>query len=65
LDTYPNNAFEMLGKTYLEKIGLLDSQTSRITDKMPFNMMMKHWHRVMPISSGRNTGSFWGRCSMN
>jgi hypothetical protein len=55
----------MLGKTYLEKIGLLDSQTSRITDKMPFNMMMKHWHRVMPISSGRNTGSFWGRCSMN
>jgi tetratricopeptide (TPR) repeat protein len=40
LDTYPNSAFEMLGKTYLEKIGLLDSQTNRITDKMPFNMMM-------------------------
>jgi tetratricopeptide (TPR) repeat protein len=40
LDTYPNSSFELLGKSYLEKISLLDSKTSRITDKMPFNMMM-------------------------
>jgi tetratricopeptide (TPR) repeat protein len=40
LDTYPTSAFEMLRKTYLEKIELLDSQAGRITDKMPFNMMM-------------------------
>jgi hypothetical protein len=30
----------MLGKTYLEKINLLNNQTSRITDKLPFNFMM-------------------------
>jgi tetratricopeptide (TPR) repeat protein len=40
LDTYPTGAFEMLRKTYLEKIELLNSQAGRITDKMPFNMMM-------------------------
>lgn len=40
LDTYPKQAFELFGKTYLEKIGLLDQQCSRLTDKMPFNMMM-------------------------
>ena len=40
LDTYSKTLFETLGKTYLEKISLLDSQSSRITDKMPFNMMM-------------------------
>lgn len=40
LDTYTKSAFEMLGKSYLEEIDLLDKQASRITDKMPFNMMM-------------------------
>ena len=40
LDTYPVSAFEMLGKTYLEKTELLGKQASRMTDKMPFNMMM-------------------------
>jgi hypothetical protein len=40
LDTYPTSTFEMLRKTYLEKIELLNSQAGRITDKMPFNMMM-------------------------
>jgi len=40
LDSYPASTFETLGKTYLEKIELLDSQAGRITDKMPFNMMM-------------------------
>jgi len=40
LDTYAKSSFEMLGKSYLEKIELLDRQASRIIDKMPFNMMM-------------------------
>jgi len=40
LDSCSNDTFEMLGKTYLEKINLLNSQTSRITDKLPFNFMM-------------------------
>jgi len=40
LENYSKQAFELFGKTYLEKIGLLDSQSSRMTDKMPFNMMM-------------------------
>jgi len=40
LDSYPASSFEMLGKSYLKKIELLNNQGSRITDKMPFNMMM-------------------------
>lgn len=40
LDTYSKQTFELFGKTYLEKIDLLDSQSPRMTDKMPFNMMM-------------------------
>ncbi len=40
LENYSKQAFESFGKTYLEKIALLDSQTRRLTDKMPFNMMM-------------------------
>lgn len=40
LDTYTASSFEMLGKSYLKKTALLDSEASRITDKMPFNMMM-------------------------
>jgi tetratricopeptide (TPR) repeat protein len=40
LDGYPKRSFETVGETYLEKISLLDKESSRVTDKMPFNMMM-------------------------
>jgi tetratricopeptide (TPR) repeat protein len=40
LDRYSKHAFELFGSSYLEKIDLLDKQCSRLTDKMPFNMMM-------------------------
>jgi len=40
LDFYSKGTFETVGKTYLEKINLLDDQASRITDKLPFNFMM-------------------------
>ncbi len=40
LESYSKQAFELFGKSYLEKIGQLDSRSSRMTDKMPFNMMM-------------------------
>ena len=40
LDSYAQSTFEEVGKTYLEKIRLLNDEASRITDKMPFNMMM-------------------------
>lgn len=40
LSSYASSTFEKVGKIYLEKISLLDNQAERITDKMPFNMMM-------------------------
>lgn len=40
LESYSKQTFEQFGRTYLEQIGALDSQCSRLTDKMPFNMMM-------------------------
>lgn len=40
LETYAPSTFEMVGKSYLEQIALLDKQAIRVTDKMPFNMMM-------------------------
>lgn len=40
LDSYAQNTFEEVGKTYLERTRLLNDEASRITDKMPFNMMM-------------------------
>jgi len=40
LDSYAESTFEMVGKSYLEQIALLDNQAIRVTDKMPFNMMM-------------------------
>ena len=40
LQAYSNQAFERFGENYLEKIDLLDSKSERLTDKMPFNMMM-------------------------
>jgi tetratricopeptide (TPR) repeat protein len=40
LASYPPGAFQTLGQAYLQKINLLNDQASRITDKLPFNMMM-------------------------
>lgn len=40
LSYYSKQSFELFGKSYLEKIELLDHKASRLTDKMPFNMMM-------------------------
>ena len=40
LDSYAPRTFEEVGKTYLDKLRLLNHEASRITDKMPFNMMM-------------------------
>jgi tetratricopeptide (TPR) repeat protein len=40
LASYPPGVFAQLGKAYLQKINLLNDQASRITDKLPFNMMM-------------------------
>ena len=40
LYSYPSDTFEKAGKIYLEKVNLLNSRADRITDKMPFNMMM-------------------------
>ncbi len=40
LEYYSNDTFEAVGRTYLEKINLLDDQASRITDKLPMNFMM-------------------------
>jgi tetratricopeptide (TPR) repeat protein len=40
LDSYSKGTFETVRKAYLEKINLLDDQTGRITDKLPFNFMM-------------------------
>ncbi|MCH9694039.1 MAG: sulfotransferase [Gammaproteobacteria bacterium] len=40
LESYPQGTFETVGKTYLEQIGLLNKSAARVTDKMPFNMMM-------------------------
>lgn len=40
IDSYPAQVFEQFGKTYVDKIALLDDQSPRLTDKMPFNMMM-------------------------
>lgn len=40
LDSYSGDLFETVGKTYLDKIALLNDTAGRVTDKMPFNMMM-------------------------
>jgi len=40
LDSYPKQSFELFGKSYLDQIDRLDHESSRMTDKMPFNMMM-------------------------
>ena len=40
LDAYPGSAFEEFGKTYLQQIRALNDEAGRVTDKMPFNMMM-------------------------
>jgi tetratricopeptide (TPR) repeat protein len=40
LETYPQSAFEEFGRTYLAQIRALNDKAGRVTDKMPFNMMM-------------------------
>jgi tetratricopeptide (TPR) repeat protein len=40
LDTYPATAFETFGEAYLDRLDALGSQAPRVTDKLPFNMMM-------------------------
>lgn len=40
LNTYSNEIYETVGKTYLEKINRLNDQAKHITDKLPFNFMM-------------------------
>lgn len=47
LSSYPDTSFALFGKTYLEKIALLNSTKAHITDKMPFNMMMIGLIRMM------------------
>jgi len=40
LAAYPASAFTQLGKAYLARLQRLNSTAPRVTDKMPFNMMM-------------------------
>jgi len=40
LDSYSCEAYESIGKVYLEKINRLDGRVGRITDKLPFNFQM-------------------------
>lgn len=40
LESYPRSAFEITGKSYLEKLESLDSSAARVTDKLPLNFMM-------------------------
>jgi Flp pilus assembly protein TadD len=40
LAAYPAGAFTQLGKAYLAKLAQLNADSPRVTDKMPFNMMM-------------------------
>lgn len=40
LDSYPTEDFESTGEAYLEKLGRLDKECTRITDKLPFNFQM-------------------------
>jgi len=40
LGSYPPAAFETFGREYLARIDALESSTPRVTDKLPFNMMM-------------------------
>jgi tetratricopeptide (TPR) repeat protein len=40
LGTYPANAFETLGRTYLARLDAVNGRAARVTDKLPFNMMM-------------------------
>ncbi|HNP63665.1 MAG TPA: sulfotransferase [Woeseiaceae bacterium] len=40
LDTYSPDIFNEIGKTYLQQLAALNTDAKRVTDKMPFNMMM-------------------------
>jgi tetratricopeptide (TPR) repeat protein len=40
LDSYPASQFDELGRTYLEKLQTLNGEARRLTDKLPFNLLM-------------------------
>lgn len=40
LDSYAAETFEQVGRTYIEQVAALNSEAARVTDKLPFNMMM-------------------------
>lgn len=40
LDSYPQSAFETFARSYLQQVKVLNDSAERVTDKMPFNMMM-------------------------
>lgn len=40
LDTYSPGIFDEIGATYLQQLAILNDDAERVTDKMPFNMMM-------------------------
>lgn len=40
LDSYSKEAFESVGKAYLEKLAQLNDESARVTDKLPFNFQM-------------------------
>lgn len=46
LDSYAPDTFEIVGKAYLEQIAALNSDAGRVTDKLPFNMMMAGLIRI-------------------
>lgn len=40
LSTYPASSFATFGQSYLARVEALNGEAPRVTDKMPFNMMM-------------------------
>jgi tetratricopeptide (TPR) repeat protein len=40
LPACPSRAFERLGQEYLDRINALNSRAARVTDKLPFNLLM-------------------------
>jgi len=40
LDAYPARAFDQFGRAYLDRLAVLNNRAPRVTDKMPFNMLM-------------------------
>jgi tetratricopeptide (TPR) repeat protein len=40
LPDYPASQFDLLGRSYLQKLQTLNGEARRVTDKMPFNLLM-------------------------